>query len=429
MPSRSLLVAGLASVLLALAACSQPQRPNVLFIVLDTLRKDYLHVYGYPQPVSPAIDALAARGWLFENHLTHASQTIPATLSMLLSRLPAEHGFSPRDPMLFATERPLYPPDFVFLQEVFRDAGYTTAGFTANPYLTRSNAFDQGFETFVSIAGPGEDLNRSAIAWLTRQTRERPFFAYLHYMDVHQPYQPPARYVERFAAPEAGVLLGGNRPLPMQNSRDVAYTRSMYAASVAHLDDLVAEVLHQLDSLGLRDDTLVVLTADHGESLGEHALLGHGRALYGELVRVPLVMVFPGRLEPGRRVSHLSQHIYLAPTILQLAGIDPPREFRGTSVFEPAERVFLEIGTWRGVVAEGSKLLWNQATGEQQLFALSDELDSAPREDAEIATRLQAQLDGYLALDPNRNAPGGPQPGNNWSKDEIERLRALGYLN
>lgn len=418
-----------ALVALASISCSQPQRPNVLLVVVDTLRKDHLHLYGHPQPVSPAIDALAAQGWAFENHFTHATQTVPATLSLLLSRTPADHGFSPPDPKIFATERPLYPLDFVFLSEVLSDAGYTTAGFTANPYLTRDNAFDQGHRTFASLPGPGEAINAAAIQWLGEWGKQRaePFYLYLHYMDVHQPYLPPARYRDRFVSARGGVMLEGSRPIALADPRDLAYSASVYAATVAHVDDLVGEILRELDALGVRDQTIVVLTADHGEEFGEHGGIGHGRTLYSELVRVPMIIAYPPKLEAGRRIAHLSQHVDVAPTILDLAGVRVPDDFRGRTVFEPAQRVFLEIGPWRGIIADGSKWVWNRNTGEQQLFALTDQLDATPRDEPLVAEKLRAQLEPYLAIEASRAPDDASRVGAAWSEEEVERLKALGY--
>jgi len=407
------------------SACSEPaRRPNVLLLVIDTLRKDHLHLYGHPEPLSPAIDALAARGTVFENHFTHASQTVPATLSLLLSQLPAEHGFLPGTPNALTQNRWVYPPELLFLQEVFRDAGYETAALTANPFLMRSNGFDQGFESFATFSESGEDLNRAAIGWLRARQRERPFFLYLHYMDVHQPYRAAARHHQRFVT-EIGVKLLGNRPLAMFAPLDLRYSHALYRACVAYQDDLVGELLHELDAAGLRDDTLIVLTADHGEEFGEHGGVGHGTSLYGELVRVPLVVVLPGRVEAGRRVTHLSQHLDVAPTMLSLAGLSRPSSFRGGSIFEPAERVLLEMGPWVGVAADGAKLVWKRDAGEPQLFALSDELDRQPRDDPATTARLRARLDEYLALE---RAGSDVQSSIPLSAEETERLRALGYV-
>jgi arylsulfatase A-like enzyme len=202
----------------------------------------------------------------------------------------------------------------------------------------------------------------------------------------------------------------------------------LYDASVAHVDDCIAQVLGELDTLGVTDQTLIVLTSDHGEEFGEHAGIGHGRSLYGEVVRVPLIMVYPPRLEAGRRIRHLSEHLDLSPTILELADVDVPRTFRGTTVLDPAEHAFLEIGTWRGIAANGFKWVWNRDSGEQKLFALDDELDRTSLDDPATAQKLRAQLEPYLEVDARRDPKAdAARVGQGWTDEEKERLRALGY--
>lgn len=422
------LVASLAVLLVGtgfLACAPARPHPNVVFVLVDTLRQDFLHVYGHPDPLSPAIDALAARGTLFENHMSHAPQTVPATLSLLTSQLPAEHGFLPDLPGGPVKERWVYPPDVVFLQEALRDAGYATAGFTANPFVTAANGFDQGFDRFADGATSGAELNAAALAWLRNERpRERPFFLYLHYMDVHQPYDPPAEQRERFVTGK-GFRLQGNRFLGFSDERDVRHTRELYTACVAHQDELVGEILAALGAEGLRGETLIVLTADHGEEFGEHGGIGHGTSLYGELVRVPLLLARPDGTDAGRRVAHASQHLDVAPTLLALAGVDAPASFRGRSLFEPPAEIFLEMGTWLGVVADGAKLVRRSDTEERRLFALADRLDATPLDDPALAARLGARLDAYASLrrDP-RIGPAGPA----LTDAERERLRALGYV-
>jgi arylsulfatase A-like enzyme len=426
-PPRPLLV--LLAIASVASACTRAAHPNVVLIVVDTLRKDALGSYGGPPAASPAIDAWAARGWIFEGHVAHASQTVPSMISLMSARLPAEHGFTHREVGAFQEARPVFPPSLELLAEALRGAGYATAGFVANPFLAPESGFGQGFDTFEYHRALGADVPSLGEAWLREwsQRRDPRFFLYLHLMDVHQPCLPSAEQRERFAGGRPGVRLTGNRPVPWGAPEDFAYTRALYQACVADADARLGALLAAIDALGLARDTIVVLTSDHGEEFGEHRGIGHGTTVYGEVVRVPLIVVAEGRLEPGRRVAHLSQHVDLAPSLLDLAGVRRPAPFRAAgSLFEPAAQVFAEDGPWRAVYAEDHKLVWNAASRESALFAAADEHDQRPLDDPALAARLRARLDGYLALDAEREpAPGAPAAA--WSEEERERLRALGY--
>jgi arylsulfatase A-like enzyme len=272
-------------------------------------------------------------------------------------------------------------------------------------------------------------LTRIAETWLAEWDRRRdaPFLLYVHYMDVHQPYQPSSEAKRRFLGPERGVRLAGNRRVPLGDPRDLAYTRGLYQACVADVDAQVGALVRAVDALGVGATTVIALTSDHGEEFGEHGGVGHGTSVYGEQVRVPLILVAEGRLEPGRRVAHLTQHIDLAPTLLDLAGVARPASFRGASIFEPAPEAIVEDGTWRGVYADDHKLVWNRETGATQLFAsATDPLDARPIEDAARVASLRARLDAYVAREPVSHGPAETvAPA--WSDEERERLRALGY--
>lgn len=413
---------------LAIAGCGA-ERPNLLLVVVDALRKDALHVYGNPEPVSPNIDALAARGWVFENHVAHASQTVPSVLSLMLSRLPADHGIVHRHPAQWLSKRPVYPEEFLFLAEVLRSAGYATAGFVGNPYLTGQNGFAQGFEQLLWLQGRGEQITGSSLRWLhdREDRRSAPFFLYLHYMDVHQPYRPPRDYRLRFAPKRDGRVFFGNQPMPDATPQDRATSWAFYLACVAYVDDQIGAVLAELARQGIDDDTIVVVTSDHGDEFLEHGGIGHGTTVYGELVRVPLVIAYPPALAPGRRVTHLSQHLDLAPSLLRLADVPVPPAFRGTSVFDPAPRAFVDEGPWRGVYAGGFKLVLGPKRGESALFAMSDEHDLAPADDPGRAGALHTELDSYLALEAG-TAPRTPDAASPWSPEELERLHTLGYV-
>jgi arylsulfatase A-like enzyme len=415
--------------MLACSAGRDPDpRPNLLLVVIDTLRFDHLSLYGYERNTSPALDRLAVRGWVFDGHVSHGAQTVPSTLSILLSQLPAEHGFVHRQDGQFTRSPPLYPSELVFLGEVLMEHGYRTAAFVGNPFLSPANGFDQGFGHFEHAVNADRVLANGALAWLRANgaRQDAPFMVYVHLMDVHWPYAPPREYAERYRAPGAGRLVYRNGPAPRVRDRDLHHTVATYDAGINVADDLTGELVAELEALGVAQDTIVAVTSDHGEEFLDHKGLGHGTTVYGELVRVPLILVYPRKLESRRRVRHLTQHLDLAPTLLSLAGIEKPASFRGGDLFEEPDVAFSEEGPWRAAYSEGHKLVWNVATDRVQLFAASDALDQVPVDDPGQAAELRRQLEAYQRLE--TRAAGSPPPGPDWSASELESLRSLGYV-
>jgi arylsulfatase A-like enzyme len=404
--------------------------PNVVLILVDALRMDHLHLYGYGRRTSDRLDILGSSGWVFENHIASASQTVPSTLSLMLSLHPAEHGFVHTGPGHFSTKSPLYPDTFLFLAEVFQQAQYATGGFVGNPFLDRKNGFHQGFDRFVNSRQDGK-LTHSALRWL-RQNREvqepRPFFLYLHYMGVHSPYEPPKTY-RRFDVPEGGRLVYKNGLHDNVENRDLAFTQSMYDGGIAFVAAQIAAVLAELDSLGLREDTIVVVTSDHGDEFLEHGGLGHGTHVYGELIRVPLIVSYPKELQPGRRIEHLTRHLDLAPTLLELTGIERPTSYRGHSLRQPARHAFAENGPWRAALSEEGKLVINRDTGEAALFAPTDVFDLFPLQTEPKDSPLWADLESYRLLKKHtQNIAPSTSDHEEWLKEELEHLRTLGYI-
>lgn len=403
--------------------------PNVMLILVDTLRQDHLSLYGYARNTSPRIDALGASGVVFENHLSHASQTVPSIVSIMLSQLPAEHGFVHRRATWFSVHPPHYRPDLIFVPEVFRAAGYRTGAFIANPFLKARRGFDQGFDQFVYEEGDGSVLIEQASGWIARQVEQdkAPFFAYIHLMDVHNPYEPPDEYRDLYPGPPGSKLVYSNGPAEDTRGDDLQHTIGLYDAQIHHVDRLVGALLDSLEAANVMEKTLVVFTSDHGDEFLEHGGMGHGTHVYGELVRVPLILALPGRIAAGRRVSHLTQHIDLAPTLLTIAGIDRPETFRGDSLFTAADAVYSENGSWRAVTTAQGKLVLDIAHGTREVFAVDDGLDQIPLYDSDLETRLWLQLDTYLERRPHR-AGDSTSSSPDWSQEELEHLRALGYL-
>jgi len=435
--ARRVLLLRVAAIALLTAACASPPPPSVLLVVVDTLRRDHLGVYGYERGTSPALDRLARRGLVFDHHVTHASQTVPSTVSLLTSRLPADHGFVHRRLGQFMEKRPHYPENLVFLAEAFEHAGYATAGFISNPFLTRHTGFTQGFATSRHWPGDrsaeGEEITQHALEWLRERDSERPFFLYIHYMDVHQPYVQPDAFTARFA-PETDEppveSYGRGEGLARA---DLVSTIAHYDAGIAYVDAQIGRLIDALDAAGIGDTTIVAVTSDHGEEFLEHGGLGHATTVYGELVLAPLVLVYPPLLEPGRLIAHTTQHVDVAPTLLELAGFDRPPEFRGGRLFDPPERVYAENGSHRAVYGDGYKLVLDRATGAVQLFDVRDTLDASPlgeTDERALAKRqLRQDLDTYLRLEDRREASkGGSSSGiEPWSESDLERLRVLGY--
>ncbi len=313
----------LASLALALAACSRGGRHSVLLVTLDTTRAEALGVYGNPHPVTPNLDRLAAEGILFEQAYTVAPLTLPAHASMLTGLAPPRHGV--RDNGLAAL-----PRSAVTLAERAHDAGFQTAAFLGSVVLDEGFGLEQGFDRYEAPArsfynGPtmgyaersADDVARLAAAWLHARDPRRPFFVWAHFWDAHAPYAP---------SPEMKARAGGND----------------YLGEVAADDAALGKLLAALHQEGLDDSTLVVVVADHGEAFGEHGELSHGPFVWNTTVRVPLILRRPDGRREGTRVASIASVVDVYPTALEAMGLeleeDELRWIDGVSLYahEPA---------------------------------------------------------------------------------------------
>lgn len=340
--------------------------PNVLVILVDTLRADHLSSYGYARPTSPHLDAIAKQGILFENAVSTSSWTLPAHQSLLTGRYPHEHGPLREQPL-----NPSYPT----LAQVLDDRGYRTGAFSANTdFFNRRAGFDHGFlhfeDYFYSIpdalyrtfwgrlvfhdyvAGllgldemPGRrkaaDINRGLLHWIDRD-HDRPFFAFINYFDVHHPYVPEQPYRDKFASRDQEIACTptlaqhlnpfhrGTEIDQLMRLSPVCFQLEIdkYDGGISYVDDQVASLFSELASRGLDKDTLVVITSDHGESFREHGLVTHGTSLYRELTWVPLIYWWPGHIPSGMRIDRpISSTATLPATILDLLGDANQKDF------------------------------------------------------------------------------------------------------
>ena len=309
--------------------------PNVLLLSIDTLRADRLGCYGYTRGTSPHLDRLVAEGTLFEWAYSSAPWTLPSYASLFTSLLPADHraGVVSEREARFGTDdvapkktTELLRPDVGTLAEAARSAGWRTAGFYCNPYIGASAGVDRGFDRWVryqSGAKAGVDL---AQAWIADNAKQ-PWLAFVHLIDPHMPYAPPAPYDERFAGTKVEDLpawppsLGALRAQADENLRRLC--SDLYDGEIAYADAQLGRLLEALRVSGELDNTVVILHSDHGEEFWEHGGCDHGHALHEELLRVPFAIVWPGRV-PAQRIATRVRTLDLYPTLAELLGWQAP---------------------------------------------------------------------------------------------------------
>ena len=331
---------------LLVAGCSREQPPNLVVIVVDTLRADHLGCYGYARPTSPHLDRFAAESVLFENAVASSSWTAPSVASLFTSVHPSVHGVT-----TFAAALPASLPT---LAEVFQRHGFRNTGLSANfVHVIERKGFARGFHLFAELRRPaaaGEEeefagfvaadarLVTDHAVEAVRASRGAPFFLYAHYMDPHSTYAPPEPFRSRFARPYDGAFTGTTNELKdvMQGKRaandaDLRRLVDLYDAEIAFTDAEIGRLLDELRRLDLYDNTVIALLADHGEEFGEHGGVFHGVTLYDEMTHVPLVVRLPQGRHAGTRVRPVVQIVDLGPTLLQLAGVPDDRRTQGRS--------------------------------------------------------------------------------------------------
>jgi arylsulfatase A-like enzyme len=462
---------------------------NVLLLLIDTLRADHLGAYGYARGTSPTFDRFARESVVFERTVAQAAWTKPSVASLLTSAFVHEHGVvSSRDAL--GTPLPT-------LAEVLSARGYHTAAFSANPWITPEFHFDRGFQRFesgramsvqltnlyrlvmrverglrrvgvwlplndwvffaaaepsLSNARRDELLTNTAIEWLDGRPAE-PFFAYVHLIGPHDPYDPPARYadvfrdreeegVPRLKRPPARVQSIFETAAPLDELR-LASLVAQYDGAILYTDELLHRLLAALDRLELSGRTLVIVTADHGEEFYEHGNWRHGNQLYDEVVHVPLAMRLPGVLKPERRPD-ASMSIDVFPTILGVLGLpEAPAHPRGRNLFAAPEDLTrvaysehwrFEGGEYASHMVSRQRWKMNEthdSSGKSRVELF--DLDADPREKRNLFDTVGGDRAGELGdlqallVDFSRAEPVRGAAQVDVDRSTKERLRALGY--
>jgi arylsulfatase A-like enzyme len=438
-----------------------------VLVINDTMRRDRVGLYGGPAR-TPAFDAFGRANLWFARAMTQSPWTKPALATLFTSLYPSQHGVLSHPSLDEVREGGVAPVDvldarFTTLAETLRAAGYETAAIVTNPWLDHGFGFAQGFEHFDDTrAGwdvTGSDVSRAALEWLARRRGDRPFFLYVHYMDSHRPYPEVSRWDIRARAAELladevprdprarqvvaeNVLVEGGVPAvgpglePAIGLLEMAYDRG-----IEHFDHALGELLAGITAARLDEDTAILVAADHGESLLRRGLDDHGNCLYDDEVAIPLAVRLPGVAADEPRLECAVGLIDLLPTLCTYLGIDCPAGTMGRSLLAPAREAARSAGIGiegvmhkphnRAIVAWPYKLLVQPEDGPDGVGNALFDLERDPGErtnlleDATLEGKLD-ELTRELAVLIPEPAPAAPAV--TLDPEQIERLRALGYL-
>lgn len=320
--NRAASAALLVPVLLAAVGCnSKPAHPNVMLVVLDTTRADHLGVYGYSRKTSPELDAFARENVMFSNAVTVAPWTPPSVATMITGLYPTTHGVMPpnsREKAIQVAHR--LSDNLETLAEFFKAHGYKTGGVTPNPWTKEEFNYNQGYDIYrFKERAIGGDITTEAISILDEVRKDgEPFFLYVHYLDPHDPYKPPAKYNTFSGQPEGEQY--DEKTLPDVN---------LYDGEISYMDACFGKLIAALKERGLYDDMRIVVLGDHGEQLRERGDMGHGFKLHAEELHVPL---FVRSGQEARTVDFTVSTLDVFPTIIEMAKFDIPSYAQGISL-------------------------------------------------------------------------------------------------
>ncbi len=411
---------------------NQAQPPNIVLVTIDTLRADQLGSYGHPYMKTPALDAVASAGARFLQHQVQEPQTNPSHASLFSGMYPSSSGVR-----VHGVDR--LPSNLASLASLLSDAGYQTAGlYSWVSFADQYSGFQRGFQVYRDLSQPlqpgadpfdlgtrkgrADQTTDAAIAQLRAFSPKTPYLLWVHYFDPHYPYQPPDNFARVYDRTYQGQVDGSLQTVAAVESGSLKLTGadlqkllSLYQAEITFLDSQITRLFQELDSSDQAKNTVVVVTGDHGESMGEHADLNengdyfHPHSLYDTEQRVPLLLRYPGQVRAGVSIQAPSQAVDVLPTILELSGLPVPDQVQGASLLRlldgsasgtnRAAYSVMPDSVFTSITCNGWKLIQNNAGGGQLLFDLihdpgeqQDQLAAWP----DAANDLTGKLQGWM---------------------------------
>ena len=448
---------------------------NILLITIDALRADHLSCYGYERTTSPHIDRIAGEGFIFEHVTAPSSWTAPSMVSLFTSVYPINHGvvhgFIKNGKTILNQE--VFSREITTLPEILKAQGYTTFGIAANLHLSEQFGFGRGFDYYKCLPwSPAPDVNKTLAPWRNAIKSSEKFFLWIHYFDPHHFYHARAPWIEDYSSRELVQTLNLSRktvvqltksiPLFREDDQALSHLIALYDSEINYVDHHMGELMQ---SFGLEENTLVIITSDHGEEFLDHEMIGHGHNLYAESITVPLIIKLPQG--SSKRVTN--QHVSLLdimPTVLSLAQIPSPEQTIGEPLISPTGEVVpvgerllfteLERGkdlNLKAVLTEDKKYIYDYSAKDRTLsgrlkrawkkdwrylFNFKEVIERLfdtqqdPRdhinlinEQSSLAEALKKQLDGWIASShryPVTQVTITP------SLETQEQLKSLGYI-
>jgi len=433
---------------LLLSGCSETprtKRPNIVIITLDTTRADHLGCYGYHRRTSPNLDKLARESVLYTHAIAPSSWTLPSHASLFTGKFTSSHGaqYDQNGPLRIS-DAITGPKEFqevrasglaldeLTLADILKEEGFATGAVVAGPWMKKVFGLNKGFEYYDdseidNVNGRyANQVSVSALRWI-ESLKGTAFFLFLNYFDPHTPYCPPDEFAKVFL-PKNFDLKG--------RKYSVEELKTFYDAEILYMDYHIGLLLQKLKAWNLYDNTLIIVTADHGELLGEHGLFGHGYYLFQEEIHVPLFIKYPGTEFSPDRTDVRIQLNDIMPIILDWLGLPIPSGIQAGVPPKIGHPILAETypqhsssrnGHWRAIFEGDFKFIWN-SKGNHLLFNLKNdplENKNLKADNLELAKRMMSELHRYLSKLPG---PGPASEAQDVDKHTKDALKSLGYV-